>query len=304
MASDTTRKYGHGEKSFPAEPDTMQGMLWQRGPLGIANPLFVASDIWLHRELVLRLVSLSVSRRYKGSLLGLLWPFVSPLLTILIYTFAFSVVVKVRWPGQALGSHAEFALAMFSGLVIYSVFSETVLAAPDLILSRPSLVKKVLFPLRMLPLVGVGEALVHSVFALAVLLVMTVAITGGIPGTVLLAPLIFIPLVLLCLGLSWFLASAGVFVRDLSHLLQAVVHLLFFLTPIFYPLSAVPEKVRWVLYLNPLTYLVTSFRELILWQGRAPAWGGLLILTAACLLICLAGYAWFAHTRADFSDVV
>lgn len=268
-----------------------------------ANPIKLVRSLWGQRELISQFTKRAVQQRYKGSYLGVLWSFVTPLVMLVIYTFVFSLVFKARWEGAMTESHAEFALALFAGLIAFEIFSETILAAPNLIVNNPNYVKKVVFPLEILPVTILGSALINSLFSLFILLLGSIIILGQLPWTILLLPLIYLPLILLCLGLSWFLASLGVFIRDIGYLLGVVVRMLFFLTPIFYPISAIPANFQIVLYLNPLTFIVNHFRRVMLW-GQMPDWGEYLFITAAMLLICLFGYIWFMKSKKTFADVV
>lgn len=268
-----------------------------------ANPLKMVRNLWQHRELTIQFTKREVEQRYRGSYLGLLWSFATPLALLLVYTFVFSIIFQARWPGMDSGSHAEFALALFSGLIAFNIFSETVLAAPRLIVSNPNYVKKVVFPLEILPVSILGSALLNALFSLVILLVGELIVRGGIPWTLPLLPLMALPLVLLCLGLGWFLASIGVYVRDITHLLNVVVQMLFFLTPIFYPIEAIPYPYRYIIYVNPLTFIVNHFRRVALW-GQTPDWlefGLMLVLTG---LICLLGYIWFMKSKKTFGDIV
>jgi lipopolysaccharide transport system permease protein len=256
-----------------------------------------------YRELIEQFTRRQVLQRYKGSYLGVVWSFVTPLALLLVYTFVFSVIFEARWAGMVSGSHGEFALILFAGMIAFNVFSESILAAPGLIVSNPNYVKKVVFPLEILPVSILGAAVVNSLFSLLILLVGSLIMRGGIPWTLIMLPLIYLPLILLTLGLSWFFASLGVFIRDIGPLLGVVVQILFFLTPIFYPLEAIPQPYQKILYLNPLTFIVNHFRRVILF-GQMPDWGQFLAITLFTGLVCMAGYAWFMKSKKAFADVV
>jgi lipopolysaccharide transport system permease protein len=268
-----------------------------------ANPLKMARNLWSHRELIGQFTKRQVLQRYKGSYLGVVWSFATPLALLTVYTFVFSVIFKARWEGAITDSHAEFALALFAGLIAYNVFSEVTLAAPGLIVGNPNYVKKVVFPLEILPVSALGAAVVNSLFSLSILLLGEMLIVGRIPLTLVYLPLMYAPLLLLCLGLGWFFASLGVFIRDIGPVLQVVVQILFFLTPIFYPISAIPERFRMFIYLNPLTFIVNHFRRVALF-GQSPDWLEFLGMTAATAVVCLLGYVWFMKSKKTFADVV
>ncbi len=268
-----------------------------------ANPMTMFRRLWAQRELIYQFTKRDVQQRYRGSYLGVIWSFATPLALLLVYTFVFSVVFQARWEGAVTDSHAEFALALFAGLIAFNIFAETVTAAPTLIISNPNYVKKVVFPLEILAVSKLGSAVVNSLFSLVILLVGALVVRLSLPWTLILLPLIYLPLLLLCLGLSWFLASLGVFIRDIGPLLTVIVQMLFFLTPIFYPISALPERFQILLMLNPLTFIVNHFRRVILW-GQLPDWGEYGLITLATLVVCLLGYIWFMKSKKTFADVI
>lgn len=268
------------------------------------NPLAMLRNLWLYRNLIKQFTRREVASRYRGSYLGILWSFVTPLVMLIVYTFVFSVIFKARW-GNELSDESQvgFALTLFTGLIAFNIFSESISRAPTLIVSNPNYVKKVVFPLEILPVTVLGSAVVNSLFSLIILLLAALLMQGHLSWTLVLLPLMYLPLVLLCLGLGWFLASLGVFIRDISQLIGVVVQVLFFLTPIFYPISAIPDRFRLILYLNPLTFIVNHFRRVILW-GQVPDWGEFLVITALTFVVCMLGYIWFMKSKKTFADVV
>jgi lipopolysaccharide transport system permease protein len=268
-----------------------------------ANPTSMIRNLWTHRELIRQFTWREVLQRYKGSYLGVLWSFATPLALLLVYTFVFSVIFKARWQEASVDSHSSFALILFAGLIVFTVFSEVILVAPTLVTRSPNYVKKVVFPLEILPVSILGAALINSSFSIIILLIVTLIIQGYIPWTVVFLPLMYLPLIFLCLGLSWFLASLGVFIRDIRHLLDVVVRMLFFLTPIFYPISATPPSLRFVLYLNPLTFIINHFRRVILF-GQYPDWLEFWLITGFTFVICMLGYIWFMKSKKTFADVI
>lgn len=269
-----------------------------------ANPVKMVRHLWQHRELIWQFTKREVLGRYKGSVLGLVWSFITPLLMLVIYTFVFSVIFKARW-GNDLSDSSQtgFALTLFTGLIAFNVFSECISRAPGLIISNPNYVKKVVFPLEILPVSVLGSALIHSLFSIAILLAANLIFHGFMLWTIIFLPLMYLPLALLCLGLGWFLASLGVFIRDVGQLIGVALQVLFFMTPIFYPISALPENLRFVLYLNPLTFIINHFRRVILW-GQMPDWGEFGLITVLTGLVCLLGYIWFMKSKKTFADVV
>lgn len=267
------------------------------------HPLTAARQLWSHRRLVRQFVRREVQARYRGSVLGLLWTFLHPLLLLAIYTFVFGLVFRVRWPQFATGRLSDFALVLFCGLLVLNLFAECLTRAPGLVLSQPGFVKKVVFPLEVLPVVALGSALFNAVVGLLVLLLSNLGLNGRLPWTVLLVPLVLLPVILLTLGLTWTLASLGVFLRDLPHIVGLMLQVLTFLTPIFYPVEALPEWARPVILANPLTPAVDDLRRVALW-GRLPDWPRLAVSLAAGAAMAAAGYAWFARTRRAFADVL
>lgn len=272
--------------------------------LKLINPFHIAQDLWQRRVLTVELIKRELGQRYRGSYLGVLWSLIVPLVMLVIYTFVFSVVFKARW--QVSGAETppgEFAFILFAAITGFNVFSDTTNRAPSLVVNVPSYVKKVVFPLEVLPVVGLSVALITSLINVVLVLVGWALFFGTFSATLYLLPLAYLPLILLCLGMGWFLASLGVYVRDTVQLVPIVVQVLFFLTPIFYPASAVPPAMQTILQLNPLTVIVTCFRQCLLW-GQTFDWGLWGLWTALLLVFAAAGYAWFMKTKRGFADVL
>ena len=257
---------------------------------------------WRHRALLAPLIRRAIAQRYRGSVLGVLWSFVTPLLMVLVYTFVFRAIFAVRWSAEG-ETPAEFGLVLFAGMIVFWLMAEALARAPGLVTGHPGYVKKVVFPLEILPWVVLGEALFQTAMSLAVLLVVALAL-GTVPGpTVLLVPLVLAPFAALLLGVMWALASLGVFFRDVGHAVGVIITLAMFLTPLFYPIAAVPEAFRALIYANPLTVIVEEMRALVIWQ-RPPDWRGLGLYALAGWTVAWAGYAWFIKTRRAFADVL
>ncbi|MFA5950047.1 MAG: ABC transporter permease [Hyphomicrobium sp.] len=255
-------------------------------------------------HLTIQLVRREVVGRYKGSALGILWSLITPLLMLAVYTFVFGSVFKARWTGAAQDdSMAGFAITLFAGLIMFQVFGEVIPRAPTLVLSNASYVKKVVFPLEILVPVALGSALFHAGVGLVVLLGFKLACQGAIPITALLLPLVIVPYALMIAGLAWFLASLGVYWRDIGQLLGTVVTALMFLSPIFYPLSALPEWLHPWLVLNPVALPVEEARNVLI-LGQTPDFAGLGLYAAVALLVAVLGYQWFQKTRKGFADVL
>ncbi len=267
-----------------------------------ASPRAMLANLWCYRQLIWASTKREVLGRYRGSALGLLWSFFNPVFMLLVYTFVFSMVFKARW-SSASDSKAEFALVLFAGLMIFNLFAECINRAPGLILSNVNYVKKVVFPLEILPFVTLLSALFHMGVSLVVWLLAYVILIGLPHLTVLYLPLILLPLALLIMGVSWALASLGVYLRDVSQLIGVVTMSLMFLSPIFYPATALPESYRYLLYLNPLTTVIEQARA-VLYFGTSPDFALLAIFWAATCLVAWLGFAWFQKTRKGFADVL
>jgi lipopolysaccharide transport system permease protein len=256
-----------------------------------------------HRELIQQLTWRNVTGRYRGSTLGVAWSFILPLLMLTIYTFVFGVVLKARFGTTTESSMVSFALKLYAGLVIYGAFSETLSMAPLLIAGNPNYVKKVVFPLEILPLCTLGAALFHMLVGTLMLLACSLVFMQHISPTMYWFPLVVLPLSLLTLGLAWILASLGVYLRDIGQFMGVVLQVLMFMSPIFYSLEQVPAGFRAVMRLNPLTVIVQNARHTLL-EGAWPDWRALLILTAASAVFMQLGYVWFMKTKRGFADVL
>jgi lipopolysaccharide transport system permease protein len=219
-----------------------------------------------------------------------------------VYAFVFSVVFEARWDMTA-GNRREFALILFAGLLLFTLFADCVNRAPGLMLENVAYIKKVVFPLEVLPWVMLLGALFNAGVSLLVLVAFQVVVRGVPPSTALLLPLVAVPLILLTLGLSWFLSSLGVFIRDLQQIVRVATTALLFLSPIFYPPSAVPEAYRRYVYANPLTAILEQSRQ-VLFYAQMPDWCVWMLLVAGGWLVACVGYAWFVRTRKGFGDVV
>ena len=259
-------------------------------------------DAWSHRSLVAALTAREIAARYKGSTLGVLWAILLPLLMLATYTLVFSVVFRARWPSLG-GSKGEFALVLFAGLLVFNLFAECVNRAPTLVLQNASYVKKVVFPLEVLPVVSLAAAVFNAALSYLVWQVFALFVFGIPPWTVLLLPLLLLPVCLFTLGLSWIAAALGVYVRDLAQLTAVVTGALMFLSPIFYPLSALPESYQPLLALNPLAGVIEAVRNALLW-GKLPDTWTYLIQLLGSAVIAWVGLAFFQRMRKGFADVV
>jgi lipopolysaccharide transport system permease protein len=219
-----------------------------------------------------------------------------------VYTFVFSVVFKARWGGAEEG-RTQFALVLFAGLIVHALFAEVLNRAPGLIIVNVNYVKRVVFPLEVLPVIALGSALFHALVSVGVLLVAFLLVNGYLHWTVVLLPLVLLPLMILTLGLAWMLASVGVFVRDIGQSIGLLTMLLLFMSPVFFPISALPPRFQPWMMLNPLTFIIEQAREVLIW-GRWPNLIGLLCYGFVALAVAWAGFFWFQKTRKGFADVV
>ena len=266
------------------------------------TPGAMIGSLWRNRGLIRALVEREVVGRYRGSVLGILWSFFNPVFMLVVYTFVFSVVFKARWSAGS-ESRAEFALVLFAGILVFNLFAECINRAPSLILANANYVKKVIFPLEILPWVAFGAALFHALISLSVWLVFSLIILGVPHATLLLFPLLLVPLTLLIMGVSWFLAALGVYLRDVSQVVGVFVTALMFLTPIFYPLSAIPAQFRSLMIFNPMAFVVEQTHGLLIF-GTGLDWGGYTLITIFAALVACLGFAWFQKTRKGFADVL
>jgi len=257
---------------------------------------------WKNRVLIAALAKRDIASRYKGSMLGMFWSILNPLLMLAIYTFVFSEIFRMRWAGVS-ENPGDFALMLFAGMLLFTFFSECVNRAPGLLVSNPNLVKKIVFPLEVQAWVSVVSGLFQTLVSLVVLLAAFLFLKGIPPWTALLVPVVFVPLSLVVLGLSWFLSSLGVYLRDIGQVVGHLVMMTMFLSPLFYPVTAIPEKFRPLFYLNPLTMLMGQARKVLI-LGELPDWTSLGIYTLGALAFAWFGFWWFQRTRRGFADVI
>jgi lipopolysaccharide transport system permease protein len=266
-------------------------------------PKEIAASLWRNRQLIAQMTKREVMGRYKGSVMGLAWSFFNPVFMLVVYTFVFSVIFKSRWGVGGEESKTQFAVVLFVGMIVHGLFAEVLNRAPSLILSNVNYVKKVVFPLEILPVIAMGAALFHSTVSVGVLLAAFGLLYGYLHWTVVFVPLVLLPLVTLTLGLAWMLASVGVFLRDVGQTIGIMTTIMLFLSPVFYPVTALPEEFRPWLMANPLTFIIEQSREVLIW-GRLPDWMGLGWYTIVAAAIAWTGYAWFQKTRKGFADVL
>lgn len=256
---------------------------------------------WHHRDLIFELFKREFAGRYRGSFGGVTWSLAQPLFLLAVYTVAFGVILQARWGGA--GSTANYALMLFAGLIIFNAFSECLNKAPTLVTGNPNLVKKVVFPLEILPWVMLLTALIHALIGITVWL-LGYTLLFGIPKPT----AIFFPIILLCfspilLGIGWLLSAIGVAVRDISQMTGMLSHTLLFLTPIFYSIDTVPTNLHTIFKINPLNFMVEQLRDILL-IGKMPSMEGLAIYFILSSLFAVLSLALFRRLQPNFADMV
>ncbi|MFK7739530.1 MAG: ABC transporter permease [Planctomycetota bacterium] len=263
-------------------------------------PMAMLRSMWGNRNVIRQLGARRVEARHRGSILGIGWTVLNPLLLLGVYTFVFTVLLKVG--GNDAGSRTAFAIEMFTGMVLFSVFADTLSGAPQAIVGKPNYVKKVVFPLAALPAAELYASFVLAGASTAVLF-LAILLTQGLTWTAVAFPLVLPPLALLTMGAAWFIASLSVFIRDVATSIGVIVTMLFFLTPVFWRVRDWPEASRDLVWLNPLAILVESARDCLL----RDSWPNLTLL-AACYVVAIAtaqlGWMWFQRSKRGFADAL
>lgn len=268
-----------------------------------SGPLEMFGCLLKNRELVYAMAKRDAVGRYRGSILGLAWSFFNPLLTLVVYTFVFSVVFKARWAADADESRIDFAVILFAGIIVYGIFAECVNRAPTIITTNTNYVKKVIFPLEVLPWIALFSALFHAFVSLCVLLTVQFALKSYIPPTVVLFPLVMAPLLLGVMGVSWALAALGVYLRDIGHVTGLLVTVMLYMSAVFFPISALPVRFQFWLTLNPLAMVIEQSRQVLIF-GQMPDGRIWLTLMLIGYVVAWGGFACFQKTRRGFADVL
>jgi lipopolysaccharide transport system permease protein len=266
-------------------------------------PWNIGANLHRHTVLIRQFVKRDVLGRYRGSYLGVLWSLLRPLSMLATYTVVFGYIFQSK-----LGSHPnetkfDFTLALFCGLILFDFFAECLLRAPTLVLTNPNYVTKVVFPLEILPVMTVGAALVQLVVSFIPLLIALLCAHGSIPLTALYLPVILLPLIVLCLGITWLLASLGVFLRDINSFVPVLMVIIMFASAIFYSISRVPPSFLPIVLYNPLATVIDQTRNAVLW-GVPPVWGRYGFVLGGSVLVMILGYAFFMRTKSSFADVL
>lgn len=265
------------------------------------SPIKLSKSILKNRELLKSLIIRDIKSKYTGSFIGVLWLVINPVIMLAIYTFVFSVVFNARWTATS-ESKVEFALVLFAGMMIFNIFSECISRASTLILQNTNLVKKVVFPLEFLVIVNLGSALFNFLISLIVWLVLYSAIYGELNTTLFFLPFYLIPYALFILGVSWFMCALGVYLRDLAQIINLSITVLLFMSPVFYPITALPEEFRSYLYINPMTYVIETFRDIVYFDIFS--YENFFIPVILSIIVAWLGFIFFQKTRRGFSDVI
>lgn len=266
------------------------------------SPFYAIHSLWQHRQLILDMAGRDALGKYKGSRLGIIWSLLTPVFMLAIYTFVFSEIFRSRWTANS-HSKVEFAIALFSGMIMFNLFSEMINRAPTLIVSNANFVKKIVFPLEILACVSLFSAMFHMFVSIVVLLLFQFFADEPMRLTAFLLPLAVFPLALLCLGISWFLSALGVFIRDVGQTIGLLVTGLMFLSPVFFPLSAIPKEWQGLASLNPMVFPIEMARGLLVW-GETPDWAEWGIYLLMTLVVAWLGFVSFQKTRRGFADVI
>ena len=244
-----------------------------------------------------------INGRYRGSLLGRSWTLINPVIMLTVYTFVFSTVFKARWQDLEELGPLGFAVNIFSGLIVFSIFAECVNAAPSKIIENSNFVKRVVFPLEILSAVTLTSAIFHAFTSLIALGIFEFLSLGHLPWTFVLIPMCWLPLLLSCLSLGWLFSAAGVYFRDISQLTVPLVNMMMFLSAVFYPISALPENWQWILRLNPVAITIEQTRRVAI-QGELPGRAWILVGTAGSLILCQISFNLFQRAKRGFADVI
>lgn len=274
-------------------------MMQRRYPVG---PAAFASTLTEYGSLLWQFSRREISGRYRGSMIGFGWAILNPLLLLAIYTFVFSVVFRIRWDGPVT-DRTGFALIVYAGMLVHGFFAECMTRAPMLVIENRNLVKKVVFPLQILPWSALVVAAFHFAVGLALIVVAVLVRTDSLPPTILALPLIVLPLALFSLGVAYAFAALGVYLRDLAQVVGFLALTLLFLSPVFYPLSAVPAEWRYLIALNPIAVFIEMTRGALLF-GTWPAPAALAAMWALGLATAWLGFYGFQRTRRGFADVL
>jgi lipopolysaccharide transport system permease protein len=265
------------------------------------HPAQAFLSLWKHRQLIGHLARRDILSRYRGSFMGLVWSFVQPLLMLAIYTVVLGYFLKSKWPG--VDNSLEYSLVLFAGLILFNFLVECISRAPTLVLANPNYVRKVVFPLEVLPWVSVAAALFHTMLTLAAWIVFYLLVHRSLHWTIVYIPLLLFPLTFVAAATGWFLSATGVFIRDVNQLIPPITQALMFLSPLFYSVHDVPPLFQKILLANPLSFVIEQARAIMIW-GQSPDFAGLGIYWIVSLIVAWLAFVWFQYVRDGFGDVI
>ena len=270
--------------------------------LDLFLPWRIARNFFRHRHLIIQFTRREVEKRYRGTMLGLFWSFLTPLIMLGVYTLVFGFIFGGSFghPGE---TKTQYALGLFCGLLLWEFIGGSIIGSPGLIIGNPNYVSKVIFPLEILPLCSLGASLFHMMVGFLPLLVFILIVEGGIPLTALELLPLMIPVILYCAGICCALSALGVFLRDISSLVPPAITILMFMSAIFFPLSAIPIDFRWIVGLNPAAILISMARNALVF-GQSLDWSSLALQTGLSFMVAILGYALFLKCKPAFADVI
>lgn len=269
----------------------------------MTNPKKIIAHIWSYRYLLFQLVRRNIEVRYRGTMVGIMWAAITPIVILIVYTFVFGVILNVDWGGRFGDSKIGFALILFSGISVFNIFSESLSASAVVIRGNVSYVKKTIFPLEILPVSSVLSSFFFGLIWLLILMAAMVTFFRHLCLSVAALPLLLAPLFFFSCGLSWIVSSMGVFLSDMPHAVSVALLVLKFMTPIFYSIDMVPSYLRWVFILNPVSFMVVATRQALIF-GQWPDWNMFFIILIFSLVVFQGGYFLFMKTKQDFSDML
>lgn len=265
--------------------------------------LHLIKSCYLYRDLIWQLTKRNIQMKYKGSFLGIIWSVIQPLIQLFIYTFAFSFVFKAKW-GIKDENHFDFALILFASLTVFNLLADTIRESPYLILNNESYVKKVVFPLEVLPIANLLSVFLNTVISILVFsFIYSITTSNSLPTSILILPVILIPLGIIALSFSYIVSSICIYFRDFSHIVGNILTILLFVSPVFYSLNRIPEKYHYLMLLNPLTHILDSSRKVMIFGGF-PNLDNMIIYWILSILSLNLGFWYFQKTRVSFSDLI
>ena len=265
--------------------------------------LFI-KELGKYKDLLIQLVERDIKTRYRGSRLGLAWTTLNPMIMISVYTIVFSKVFRARWSGvDTANDPIYYGLNLFCGLIVFQIFAECATRGPTLITSNPNYVKKIVFPLHTLGAMITCSSSIHAIISLIILITAKSLLTGSISYHIFFIPIIWLPMILGCLGMTWLLSTIGVFIRDIGQIMSAMVSMMMFLSPIFYPAEALPQGLRWISHLNPLSLIIENTRDIVM-TGILPRVGEIGLQSIIALGWCELCYRIMRSTRKYYGDLL